>query len=281
MTEASFAMGLPPPPARAESRMLRVVVLWVEGRLDQRFWARMVRAESCRVRVAGGWEPVVQLMATVTAEDPVLGVIDADLRHHRGLPAPPGVILTDLANLEVMLLDGQGLAEILTHLLPDRSREVSALVEEVWRSAEFLGRLRLHNEVQDLRLSFKTGRKKDEPLDYGKLCPREDGVLDENRALVYLWRDLNHRGAPPPDLLAVLRSLPVSDHRLVVNGHDLVGLAVLSARAQDGSLRVTADQLAELACIRWSIAELRMTHMGAAVAAWEQERAPGRVLRPR
>lgn len=259
--------------------------LLVEGGEDARLYGSFIDTSSCKIIVAHGKLNVLDALASLRAQDPriALAIIDADFMILDGnAPSDSDVLLTDLHDLEAMLLTSPALERVLREYSDDRDAKPR---ESAPRVRERL--LELGLPIGLLRwLSHREGRGwlfKD--MDFGCFIDDKTLVLAKPKLLDEI-QTRSRKGAllpddiwPRTDALAAMNGDPWH----ICCGHDLVMLLAIGLRRVWGTHKdaeVSRERIEQSLRLAYTRADFTATRLHAQLRAWEDAHAPYRILAP-
>jgi Protein of unknown function (DUF4435) len=208
----------------------------------------------------------------------VVGVVDADFGHLTGrLPADPDVIVTEVHDLEMILLQSNALERVLRNKGSDLKRRQA---ETRWGQgtrqmllgiATRVGALRLYSERHSLSWRF-------EGLEFGKFLDVATLALDQEA----LCQEVKNKSIQPGlDILEMSTALDATlaeghDSRQLCCGHDVVEALRYGLRralgTQSPSVLGTVKLGDELA-LAYDEAEFSASQLAADLKAWEARRS--------
>jgi hypothetical protein len=197
----------------------------------------------------------------------VVGIIDADFEHIENKVLPPGLVRTDLHDVECMLLASPALEKVLTEH-GDSTRIIEATTHRTLRErlldhGLILGQLRYISHQKKLSITF-------DGLDFSEFLDEKKWQFDSSKLLSSL-RKLN-KGTAQNIWQAeqVLSSLPSLDPWQLCCGHELVEiLAIGLYRVLGNSPNLKASLLETDLRLAYERRFFEQTHLYQQLQTWQ------------
>lgn len=256
--------------------------LLVEGWDDARLYGAFVDRSSCKLIIAHGKPNALDAVASLRANGPraVLAILDADFMILEGaVPVDPAVLLTDLHDLEAMLVASPALERVLQEYghAEEGAQTTHAVRLRLIDLGRPLGYLRWLSHRERLGLLFD-GMSFDRFVNVKTLELRRDSLLAE-------LQTRSRKGAlDGDDIWTRVEALARDEHDPwhVCCGHDLVALLALGLRRVWGTnldAAVPADGLERSLRLAYQATDFGGTQLYARLRAWEATNPPYRVLK--
>lgn len=230
-----------------------VMHLVVEGETDQKFFISVLQNQPCvNVVCATGSDGVINVIELIEKDNinkksvvPTLGVIDRDYRIPRGdVPLSSNILLTDLRDLECMMIGSPSLGYVLNELGSVKKIKKfgseAAILTKIIDACKVVGELRYFSQSTKMNLTFQN-------LDYEKFVDKKSLTLNPKQLADHI------SGAQPSGATritvatlatanlackkaTVLNGGKYFTHDLLIcRGHDLTSLIAIGLRSLWGS----------------------------------------------
>ncbi len=256
----------------------------VEGGSDKRAYEVFTDPKSCKIEIAHGKSNLLAAVETLR-KDGVLGILglaDADFDRIIGTPSVKDVVLTDLHDLECMMIVSGAFAKLIYEFGNQEKIDVfvgsgSPLFERLSLEAEKIGILRLASIANNLELRF-------EGLKFHKFVNQATMVIDEGKLLDSVF-NLSPNATVAKDgvgqIVAKLRANRNLERWQVICGHDFVELLTIGFRKALGaekSIAVSTEALERALRLAYPRETFFQSNMLTLIKAWEVDNSPYIVL---
>jgi hypothetical protein len=255
--------------------------LLVEGRDDRLFYEKFVDLSRCSIVVAETKEDVAAVLKIldVGGFSGVVGLVDSDFEKVDGAGrATPNLIMTDLHDIECMMLRSSALQRMLGEYVSRQKLERFGrdVLGVLVAAASPIGSLRLHSARKGLALRF-------DGLRYARCVNRQTLEIDMD-ALVSEVKDRSNRPDIPNEaLVAAIQAIgpTVQDVWQICVGTDLLGVLAIGLRHALGSNKSTDvedQQLRRSLRLAYGDDDFAGTEVLRQLRAWEAQNDPFRVF---
>lgn len=226
--------------------------LVLEGDADRKFWLSMFEdAPQVNAVCVWGADRVVETVAKVENEEKlreslkVVGVVDRDYREPLNtLPESSNVLLTDLRDLECMMIDTPAFSRVVREIgTQEKIRSIGGVAgvkQKIIDAAGKLGALRFYSQFTSAHWNFKQ-------IDLAKFVDKKTLDVDEGKLIAHLrgCQRPGHKKLSPDTLVHAQRACNEAlcskkkkyfvHELLLCRGHDLTNLLSYAARSCCGS----------------------------------------------
>ena len=259
--------------------------LIVEGATDAVIYSRIVDYDTCRIEIAHDRDRVLRAIAILNEGGTlgVLGIVDADFDRVTGQsPDIPNVLLTDLHDVECMMLNSPAFDRVLEEFtaggrVDTFSRQETPLIaHRLAENVAPLGCLRLISLVDELNLKF-------EGLSFHAFVNRRRLHVDIARMIRQV---LNNSQRHDLDRMLLRRNIEEEMARnhdcwQISCGHDIVELLSVAVRkvfSGKSSGDVSAERLEQALRLAYEAEYLRDTNLVKGISRWEAHQTEFQIL---
>ena len=203
--------------------------LLVEGDDDSKFWKLHVNKKNCNIRITGS---KLTLLGTAqqlesNQDDKVVGVIDADFDHVRGIDHALGrVSSTDFHDLEMILVKSSAFERVLARIIDEQLLQTfekqsgKSILDQVLAFGLVFGRLRYLHIIDEMAFPFEFS-----PYKY--ICVKPTLIIDSER----LYGDFAAKAEVSLEVLEEkLLTVPHEPIEHLIQGHDLLEILFIVLR---------------------------------------------------
>lgn len=259
--------------------------LLVEGEFDFRLYNSFLDHNTCRIITCNGKENVINCRTSLnnTSTPGVLAIIDADFHHITPTTICNDTILTDLHDLECMMLQGVALERLLNEfIVPKRfeawlSKQKTGAIEHLLSICLDIGSLLYHSVQQKLNLTFSE-------LDFTEFIDRRTMAFNILRFVRHIKNKSSRHDLRDEDLIEAIRI--IREERFatwqLIRGHDFIetlSVALRTAWANWSALEVNRERLEQCLRLAYPIGEFMQSNVYRQTKSWENHNHPHIVFR--
>lgn len=252
-------------------------ILIVEGGDDVRFYERFIDREKCRLVPALGNAAAKEVLSILEAEGftGLLAVLDQDFSAIEGQPASANIGLTDVHDLECLLIASPALDKVVGEFGSKEKVAGKNVREILLSSGEWIGCLRLISLRRGLELTF-------EGLTYSDFINKKELTVDVPALVRSVKNKSGKHGLDEVTTVAEMGTvIGRYDRWLVCCGHDLVELLCIGLRRAFGSCKAviaTSEVIGRSLRLAYEASHFAMTQLYRSIKTWESSNNPYVVL---
>jgi len=256
----------------------------VEGGTDKRAYEVFTAPHACKIEIAHGKANLIAALETLQNDgvQGIIGIADADFDRVIGTKPLQDLVLTDLHDLECMMICSDGFARIVSEFgnrekIENFVGSGMSLLERIATESQKVGLVRLASIENSLELRFD-GLKFSRFVDQATLVVDEDQLLD---SVFNLSRGATVSRSEVLQIIVELQGRSELHSWQLICGHDFVELMAIGFRKALGAekaIAVAAESLERALRLSYPREAFHRSRMFAAIEAWEDEHSPYAIL---
>lgn len=272
---------------RMRREAIKGAFLLLEGWQDTRVYGEFIARGKCEIIVTHGKDNALDAIEILDEWEfeGVLAVVDADFDHLESrMPRSKNAFLTDLHDLECMMLSSPALDKLLREYAPEGEKTArfrkscgnSPVGTVLARNAMTIGYLRWFSLKEELGLKF-------EGLSADGFTDRKTLTVDVAMLITALKNHSQKHAIPDEDIKSGIEALsnPNHDPWQVSCGHDIIQLLAFGLRhalATRKTHEVKPENLESGLRLAYSREDFRSTRLADSVLRWQSANSGYRVL---
>lgn len=266
-------------------RMLRSqfsgVFVLVEGTLDSKVYRNILSKDVVYLIFSNGKNNIIEVLSRdeISKLSRVIGIVDRDFWGitSPSVDLPPNVFITDLHDLECMLIESPALEKVIDILgSPSKIDRLGCSVRDLLlEQATIIGALRYCSDLHDLRLRFKPKSETSKHLKWLSFTDRKHLSIDLCSLITTVKNYTGLHQLNENITEELVTEILACDYDVwhLCNGHDLICLLSIALKSKIGSCKeedVKVSTLENYLALGYELSFFQKTELYAELFQWQE-----------